>query len=726
MKRKSRPKKIFQGFLIVLGLMCLQVLSAQQVTITGHITDQDNQPAIGVNIVEQGTTNGAVTNSNGDYSIAVGSDAVLVYSFIGMITQEVPVNGRSVIDVEMAPSFEELDEVVVTGYITQRKVDLTGAITIVDVDAVMDIPKANPMVALQGRVPGLYIDKSGRPSGEVREILIRGTNTLGNNSPLYIIDGVPTKRSEIFAGLDVNSIESIQVLKDASAASIYGARASNGVIIVTTKGGKGKVKVEFSSKTTMQNRSRTVDVLNTMQRGEALWQASINDGTNPVAHSAIYSYDWHTDANGVAVLDQVIPVEWIGGNPDDRTRAQVPGTDWQDETFRTGWLLDNNLTVSGGGETSTALLSMGYLTNKGVMQYQDFEKLTVRFNSTHKMLNGRLKVGQNLNIASTKEVPLPSDLGGAGMEYLSRGMQPILPVYTEDGEWAGPIGGGFSDRNSPLHMLYIHRNNKNTAKIIFGNIFAELDIVENLRFRTSIGVDYTASHNWWVEESYQTGFLGRSMNSLEEEMGQRLNWTWSNTLTYDLKLDNSVFNFLAGAEAIKENYHWMAAYKENFALNDDYDYITNLSAGTGLQTNGGSGTGHQLLSFFGKVNYAFSSKYLASATLRYDGSSRFGEENQYGFFPAATIGWRINNEDFFNVAAVSHLKLRAGVGRVGNQEIGDVARFGLYRPNYGTMYGGDWTGGWLGQGTAYDLNGVNTGTLPSGYSKEQTGNTGLK
>ena len=700
MKRKSRPKKIFQGFLIVLGLMFIQILNAQQVTVTGQITEENNQAAIGVNIVEKGTTNGAVTDNNGNYSIAVGSDAVLVYSSIGMIPQEVAINGRTRIDVIMAASLEELEEVVVTGYISQRKVDVTGAITIVDVEAVMDIPQANPMVALQGRVPGLYIEKTGRPSGNIAQILIRGTNTLGNNSPLYIIDGVPTKRGEVFAGMDVNSIESIQVLKDASASSIYGARASNGVIIVTTKQGKGKVKVTFNSTTTMQNRSREVDVLNTMQRGEALWQASINDGTDPVAHSAIYGYDWHTDANGVQVLDNVTPVDWIGGDPDDLTKAQVPGTDWQDATFRTGWLLDNNLTVSGGGETSTALLSVGYLSNKGVMEYQDFSKLTVRFNSTHKMLDGRLKVGQNLNIASTKEVPRPHDLGGAGMEYLSRGMQPILPVYKEDGEWAGPIGGGFSDRNSPLHMLYIHRNNQNTAKIIFGNIFAELEIVENLRFRTNVGVDYTESHNWWVEESYQTGFLGRSMNSLEEEMGQRLNWSWSNTLTYKLQMENSVFDFLAGTEAIKENYHWMGAYKENFALNDDYDYITNLSAGTGLQTAGGSGTGHQLLSFFGKANYAYSSRYLASATLRYDGSSRFGEENQYGFFPAFTAGWRINNEEFFNVNAITHLKLRAGIGRVGNQEIGDVARFGLYKPNYGTMYGGDWTGGWLGQGTA--------------------------
>lgn len=337
-------------------------------------------PQFGVNIVEKGTTNGAVTDNNGNYSITVSGDATLVFSFIGMLTQEIAINGNQVINVQMTAAIEELEEIVVTGYISQRKVDLTGAITIVDIETVLDIPKANPMQALQGHVPGLFIDKTGRPNGGINEILIRGTNTLGNNSPLYIIDGVPTKRGEVFAGLDVNSIESIQVLKDASAASIYGARASNGVIIVTTKPGSGKVKVEFSSTTTMQKRIREVDVLNTIERGEALWQASINDGADPGAHAAIYGYDWYTDAGGTAILDQVIPVEWIGGDPAYQTRAQLPGTDWQDATFRTGWLLDNNLTISGGGDASTALLSVGYLSNKGIMEHQDFEKLTVRFN----------------------------------------------------------------------------------------------------------------------------------------------------------------------------------------------------------------------------------------------------------------------------------------------------------------------------------------------------------
>lgn len=728
MKKIIRLKKLFEGFLIVLGLMLVQNVFAQQITVTGKVTDQDKTSLPSTAIIEKGTTNGTMTDIDGNYSISVNSSATLVFSFIGMETIEMEVGGNEVINVQMMQTLTRLGDIVVTGYTVQRKVDLTGAISVVDMDQVIDMPKANPMQSLQGRVPGLFVEQTGRPSGEARQVMIRGLNTLGNNDPLYIIDGVATKRSVVFSDLDVNSIKSIQVLKDASAASIYGARASNGVIIVTTKTGQGKVKVEFNSGTTWQNRLREVEVLNTMERGEALWQASINDGTSPAAHSAIYSYDY-TGSGASAVLNRVIPVDWIGGDQAYGLKAQIPGTDWQDVTFRTGWIYNNNLSISGGTENTTARVSLGHLKNRGVMAYQDFEKLTFRVNTSHKMLGDRVKVGQNLNFASTSEVPQPNDLGGANMEYLSRGMQPILPVFTEDGEWAGPIGAGFSDRNSPIHMLYIHRNNRNTAKLVFGNIFAEISPVENLRFRTSFGLDYTNQHDWWVEEEYQTGFLGRGMNSLSETMGTRLNWIWSNILTYNLVISQHTFDFLLGTEAIKERYQWMKAYKENFALNDDYDYILNLSAGTGLQTADGTGTGYQLFSYFGKVNYAFSDKYLASVTVRYDGSSRFGTENQFGLFPALTVGWRINNEDFFNVSTVSNLKLRAGVGRVGNQEIGDVARFGLYAPNYGAMYGGateSWIRTWLGQGTAYDLLGANTGTLPSGYSKIQTSNESLK
>ena len=708
-------------------------LQAQQVSVSGTVTaGASGEGLVGVNILVQGTSQGTTTDTDGGYTINnVASDAVLVFSFIGYETAEINVNGRSTIDVSLGIDVLMAgEELVVTGYKTERKDDLTGAVSVVDLEPVANATKSSPLEALQGRVPGVYIEQSGRASGEVASLLVRGLNTLGNNNPLFIIDGVPTTSPDVFASMDVNTIASVQVLKDASASSIYGARAANGVIIVTTKSGEvGKVKVNFSSKTMSSNYGRRDTPLTAEERGRAMFQASINDGTDPAAHAAIYTYDWNGDYDNPQ-LNKVNITEWVSGDASSDMKAQGPvGTDWQDAVYRTGQMTDNNITISGGTENSQALLGLGYLKSQSVMKYQDFEKMTMRLNSTHKVANGFLTVGQNLTLATTSEVPEPTDLGGAGMFGLARSMQATLPVYTESGDWSGPLGAGYSDRNSPLHMLYIHRKNRDNRRKAFGNVFAEISPIENLRVRSSFGLDYTNSHDWWVEETYQTGFLGRSVNSLDELNADRINWTFSNTATYDLEFGDSRASVLVGTEAIKENYHYQRGYKESFVLNDDYDYILNMSAGTGLQTVQGTTTGYQLLSYFGKVNYAFSNRYLASATLRYDGSSRFGSDNAWGAFPAFTLGWRINNEPFFTVDAISNLKLRVGYGQVGNQEIGNEARFGLYKPNYsamGDLRSPEWTATWLGQGTAYDLNGVNTGTLPSGFSKEQTGNSALK
>ena len=720
--------RIIPFFLVVFGF-----LQAQQSTVSGVVTaGASGQPLIGVNIVVQGTPQGTTTDIEGFYSIDnVASDAVLAFSFIGYETAEVNIEGRSTIDVALdIDVLMASEELIVTGYKTERKVDLTGAVSVVELEPVANATKSSPLEALQGRIPGVYIEQSGRASGEVANLLVRGLNTLGNNSPLFVIDGVPTTSPEVFASLDINTIGSVQVLKDASAASIYGARAANGVIIVTTKSGEpGRVKVSYTSKTSSSNYNRRPVPMTSHERGEAMWQASLNDGTDPAAHAAIYTYDWNGDYDN-PVLNKVNITEWVSGDASSDMRAQKnPGTNWQNETYRTGQMTDNTVTISGGNENSQALLGLGFLKSQAVMRYQDFEKMTLRLNSTHRVANGLLTVGQNLTIASTSEVPEPTDLGGSNMDRLAQTMQATLPVYTESGEWAGPLGAGYSDRNSPVHMLYIHRNNRDNRRKIFGNLFAEISPIQNLRVRSSFGLDYTNSHDWWVEEAYQTGFLGRATNSLDELNADRINWTFSNTATYDLEFGNSRASVLLGTEAIKERYHYQRGYKESFVLNDDYDYILNMSAGTGLQTVQGTTTGFQLLSYFGKVNYSFANRYLASATLRYDGSSRFGSENAWGAFPAFTVGWRINNEPFFNVDAVSNLKLRVGYGRVGNQEIGNEARFGLYKPNYsamGDLRSPEWTATWLGQGTAYDLNGVNTGTLPSGFSKEQTGNTALK
>lgn len=708
-RRKENQGKWRMSTRFLIAIFSIQLIFAMNVygqqtnKVTGTVSDEQGQPLPGVTVVQEGTTIGTITDFDGNYTLDVPANGNLVFSFLGFESVMAPVNNQSVINVGMETDILSLEDVIVTGYQTQRKLDVTGAVSLVDLEPIEDIPASNVMQALQGRVPGLYVEQSGNPRGN-NEITIRGISTLGNNSPLYIIDGVATTSSDVINSMDPRVIESIQVLKDASAASIYGSRASNGVIVVTTKQGKGKLKVEVNSSVTIQNRFRHVDVLNTNERGEALWLAAMNDGMdNPSGLSDLYNFDWNNDINN-PVLNQVIPVTWVGN--DESFGVKASDTYWQDVVYGTGLITSNSVTVSKGSENSTALLSLGYYDNEGIVAQTDFQRLTARLNTTFSAFKGKLKVGQNFNFSKITETPPPDDVIFKNALF----QQPILPVYTVDGDWAGPVGGGFNDPN-PLHMLSVNQNDKNNELMMFGNLFAEIKPIKNLTFRSNFGFDYTSIYNKNIEPIWQEGDWRNEMNFLSLDQGHALNWIWTNTLNYDVKLENHAITVLAGMESIKNQSSNLTGTKENFALNNvDYFY---LDAGTGVATANGSATGNQLLSYFGKVNYAFSEKYLASVTLRYDGSSRFGSDNQFGLFPAVSLGWRINEENFLKENNfISNMKLRVAAGRVGNQEIGDSARHGLYGANYAT--------------TSYDLFGEGTGNLPSGFSRNQIANSGLR
>jgi len=322
---------------------------------------------------------------------------------------------------------------------------------------------------------------------------------------------------------------------------------------------------------------------------------------------------------------------------------------------------------------------------------------------------------------------MTGDLGGVSTPELAVTLAPTIPVYKTDGTFAGPVGAGYSDRNNPVDMQYLSRWNKNSKLNILGNVYLEYTPIKNLVLKTSYGIDYSHTLNKIIKPAFQEGFIGRGINSLSLLQGDLTTLTWTNTANYKFNIAKNNFNLLLGSEAIHQDYQSFGAYREGFAIEDKNYYV--LDAGTGLSTNNGSATGYRLFSLFGKVNYAYEDKYLASATIRRDGSSRFGSNSRYGLFPAFTLGWRLNNEGFFKgVKNVSNLKLRAGYGRVGNQEIGNVARFGLYQANYGNSYGNGltWPGPYLNVGTAYDLNGSKQGTLPSGYVQIQGENQNLK
>lgn len=714
-----------QLLILLLSSFISILVFAQQKTVSGTVMSLANKTPLGGVTVQSGNRS-VVTDANGRFSIPAASGGTLTFSYVGMLPVKLSVNDDTKnVKIDMEPQANDLEQVVVTGYKSEKKKDLTGAVSIVNMSDIKNIPAGNPMLALQGRVPGVYIEADGSPNGGNRRVLIRGLNTLGNTNPLYIIDGVPTNRPEVFRNLNPNSIASIQVLKDASAASIYGSRASNGVIIVTTKQGRPKagqenVSIQFNSSLSyLTEKPWREPVLNATERGRVLWQASVNDRTDPSIHKAIYTYDWNGDYDN-PVLNQVNIQPFVGGDPN----VPVGNTDWQAETWKPALISSQDLTISAGTSKSSLLINMGYYKNTGTLKYTNYERLTSRLNAYTTFMDGKVKIGQNLALARTTETLAATDLGGAPTPGLSINLAPTIPVFTKDGQYAGPVGAGYSDRNNPVHMQYINRWDNNNEFSAFGNVYAEISPVKNVLFRSSFGADYANARAKNIEPAFQEGFLGRSVNSLSLQDGRSLSMTFTNTLSYQYEHGKHRVNGLAGIESFQQDRSSFGAFRENFALEDINYYV--LNAGTGRSTNNGSASGYRLLSYFGKLFYGFSDKYLASFTIRRDGSSRFGSANQYGLFPAATVGWRIDKEEFFRVPVISNLKLRAGVGRVGNQEgILDFGRLALYQPNYGTV-GTGFPGGWTNMGTAYDLNGANGGTLPSGYVSIQGGNPNLK
>lgn len=706
-------------------------LSAQNIGIKGTVTSsEDGMSLPGVSVVVSGTNKGTTTDLDGKYELKnVDAKATLIFSYVGFTNQTVPVNGQETINVALKGESQQLTEVVVTGYSKERKVDVTGSVVVVEMRPIagQSMSSGNAMQAMQGRVAGLSVEKSGDPSGASSKILIRGVSTLGNTDPLYVIDGIPTVRPEVFASLNPSVIESVQVLKDASASSIYGSRAANGVIVVTTKNAfKGeKMNVTYNtSVSSMSEKKQRYKMLNAVDRGKILWQASVNDGALPEdGYGEIYNFDWnHNLAN--PVLNSVTVQPYVGGN----TNVPAGDTNWQDVMYKRGFLTNNDLSVSGGSDKSNAILNLGYLNNTGMLKYTDYERYTARLNANFKLFNDKVRFGINSQFTQSNETLASTDVGSAPTPALAVSLVPTIPVYTSTGDFAGPLGSGYSDRNNPLLMQYLNRWDNTRRMSLFANVFTEIDLVKNLTFRNSIGMDFNDYKKKDIEPTVNNGFVTRANNSLSLDTNKYSSLTISNTLNYNVKLSDHKIGVMIGTESVKTDFNSIYARAEGFAVEKESYFV--LASASGARTSNGLSTGSRLLSQFGKVNYSFSDKYLATFTIRRDGSSRFGADNRYGIFPAATVGWKINNEDFLkNVEVISLLKLRAGYGEVGNQSIGDNARFGLYEARYGpnqNVFDPWFFNIYYNVGTAYDLNGTNTGNLPSGFVSIQAANSGLK
>jgi TonB-linked SusC/RagA family outer membrane protein len=695
--------------LTILAMLFCSVLFAQQKMVTGIVTGKDlGAPLIGVTVKSNEGT--VITDKNGKFSIAVQLNGNITFSYVGMKTVTVRYKGDSnPIAVSLEYSSGDLNEVVVTGYQAQKKADLTGAVSVVNVKDIKDIPEGSATRALQGRIPGVYITSDGSPEGGTT-VRIRGVSTINGagNTPLYVIDGVPTQRG--LEEINQADIESIQVLKDASSATIYGSRAASGVIIVTTKKGKkGTSRIDFNESTSLQYYNSKLSMLNTEQHGEAYFHASINDGTDP-NNNEIYQYDWNKDFNN-PVLNKVILPTYI----DAAHTMLSANTNWFNEIGQTSLLQNYNLSFSNGGERGNSFFSVSYYDNKGIVKETHTDKITLRLNTDYSFFNGRLKVGENFNTTFIKDKLIPA----TDVLFAALVQNPIVPVHTIDGGWGGPAPG-MTDRQNPVRLIDDNEQNKSYFGRLTGNAFADLTIIPGLHFKTTYGVDYDGLYERTLQKSYVSGFLSDPTNLVNNSQNYDGNLIWQNTFTYDLDLKKSKFNFLLGQESINYINQNFSASRQGYAIEDiNYAY---LNAGTTNINNSGIGSAHDLLSYFAKANYSYDNKYLASVTLRRDGSSTFGSNNVYGTFPSGSVGWRVSQEDFIKkLPFISDLKLRYGYGETGNQTAPNYASYSLYSAIYGTdrTFGDD-------GGTAYDISGAGSGTLPSGYVKTQQGNPNLK
>ncbi len=696
-------------FLTILGIFT-STIYAQNIDVNGIVVDAYDEPIIGASVLEEGTSNGTITDLDGNFSLSVGKDAMVVISYVGYKTQQL--FPKANMKVSLAEDSEVLEEVVVTGYTTQRKADLTGAVSAISAKDLEKQQENNPMKALQGKIPGMNISADGNPSGAAT-VRIRGIGTLNDNDPLYIIDGVPTKSG--MHELNPNDIESIQVLKDAASASIYGSRAANGVIIITTKkGAEGKIRVDLDASVAVQSYTNRMKVLNSEEFGRVMWQGYVNDRENPNTNALGYSYDWGYDAQGYPVLNSMVMKKYL----DDAGTVPAANTDWYAETTRPGVIQNYNVSVSNGGQKGSSFFSLGYYKNDGVIKTTNFDRFSARINTDYKILKDYVTIGENFTLNRTSEVTAPGGYIESVLQY-----NPLLPVYTTNGDLAqAPSSSGFPQRENPLSILERSKDNRYTYWRLFGNVFININPIKGLNIRTTAGIDYAQKRQRFFTYPITEGVVANDKNAVEAKQEHWTKWMWNAIITYNLEMGKHRADFLLGTELNRQIDEWFSAYKEDFiVLNPTYMWP---SAGTGIAQAYGGGGSFSLISFFGKANYSYDNRYLVSLTMRYDGSSRFGKNNRFAFFPSVSAGWRISQEKFMAGANswLDDLKLRVSWGQTGNQDINATARYTIYDSNYGVNENGGQS-----YGTSYDIAGTNGGgILPSGFRRTQIGNDDIK
>ena len=698
----------------VLLTMVSTIMCAQKMEVSGTVVDQNGETIIGASIMEKGTSNGTITDFDGNFKLKTASGAKIVVSYIGFLTQELV--ATPTMKIVIKEDAQSLQEVVVTGYTTQRKADQTGSVAVLQTKDLKTSSDSDAMRALQGKVAGMTISTDGSPSG-TGTVRIRGIGSFNSSQdPLFVIDGVPTTAS--LNSLNMNDIESMQVLKDAASASIYGSRAANGVIIITTrKGKKGeKVKIDFSANFTAQfyTSQSTMDLCNSAEYAMAMAQAALNDGLDPVAYASNYGLNLNaTQGIGIKAYDPKTgqynnyTVNGLyDGYINSKKTMRFSDTDWLDAISRTGFSQNYDLSISNATDKYSALMSLGYKKNNGILKHTDFENFSGRVNTSYN-INKLVTIGENLTISYTNQV------NSFPMENALK-MAPTVPVYEEDNEtFAGPVGG-MSDRQNPLRELYHNRDNRLKVWRVFGNAYIDIKPIEGLVLRSNFGIDYDQGFIHSVNYTFHSDVVNNSTPSTTLSEANDMKWTWSNTANYNFTLWNDHhFGVLLGMEMHHQGRDEFSSYAEMFDL-ETYKYMW-PDAATGTERATGIASGYNLVSFFGKADYNWKDLILASFTIRRDGSSRFGRNNRYGTFPAATLGYRLSQN--LKKDWLDDLKIRLSWGETGNQAISNNARYGLYIADYGNDRV---------TSTAYDLYLQGSGIFPSGFRAIQTENPNLK
>lgn len=638
-------KKILFLFFVVFAATAY----SQDVTITGTVTDANSEPLVGVNVLVKGTTTGAITDIDGNFSVSGKKGSTLVFSYIGMLTQEVVYKGTA-LRVVMKDDSKALEEVVVIGYQTVKKSDLTGAVAVVDTKEMKKSAAGTLVSQMQGLATGINVRSSGR-AGEDASIEIRGVGSLSNNSPLWVIDGMITD-----PGVDFNpaDAESIQILKDASAAAIYGSRAANGVIIVTTKKGtKGPMKVNVSVKETLEW-SPKFDLMNAaeyIKYNDIAYNEAIKDGIATVNSTQKHSqYD----------------------------------TNWQDEVLKTALVQDYNVSLSGGGDSGSYFVSVGYYNNDGVSYGNTFDRYSFRVNTQGK--KGWFSFGENLAYSLTNTDPNQTNTYN---DFLR--MMPTIPIYDEN----NPGGYGYGDAakyntfgvnpiaREDLEYRHFRQNRLN------GSLWLEFKPFEFLSYKFNGGIDlYFYENSWFRGEGNWTQNQEHRDPESQKARDNTYNMLIEHTLNFNKDFGKHHVDAVVGTTYQHHEWEGLWASRLNFPMLGNGDYLTVLNAGQSNQQNSNSISENAMISYLGRANYIYDDKYYLTATFRRDGTSRLAKENRWGNFPSFSGAWRISKEEFFDVPWINDLKIRGNWGRLGNSSIGDWDYIGTINQSIVTVFGG--------------------------------------